>query len=560
MRQKKNSKIILMGTILLVIFILLIGIVYACFSTDIFKGNKELFFKYMIQMGNEEQGFIEMQLKQYFEKQKNTPYLDGGNILVTITASNDQERFKNTNNTNITFEGQVDKANSQVIQDVSVNYSDNVKFPFSYKQIGNTIGIQTNAIGNKYVAINKEELGDLKSGLNAEEEQTNNTNGFEKIQEFLNISLTKEDLQHIQDTYFDVLKQQLQDSDFNKIEEANRTGYQLTLKGENLKKLMVKLLETLKNDQTTLDKMNEYIKTQRNSLKITVSNIDNAIKDINSNIELNSENLEITIYQTKGKTTCFLLKTNELEVKLEKTVTGNDQQYNIEMQVNNNDNQTDKINFITKFTGLQSMQSISENYELTLEAKDIKYQYYYNNNVEFTDSTNIEAFDNNNSLMLSEAEEEQRNDFIKAVMERLKSVNKAQMEELGIDENENPLQYMIPQLGSYFSSVNGMNTSTSEISEMEVNTFNSKFENYESTNLQGVTVKGLLSTIQLNNETQQDNNRKIKEIHFDGQEYEVTDQNITLLKSSVETESAYRVEFERDEETGAIYRVVINKK
>lgn len=559
MRQKKNSKIILMVIILLVVFILLVGIIYTCFSTDIFKGNKELFFKYMIQMGDEEQGFIETQLKQYFEKQKNTPYLDGGNISAIVTASNGQEQFRNTNNTNITFEGQVDKANSQVIQDISINYSDSVKFPFSYKQIGNTIGIQTNSIGNKYVAINKEELGNLKSSLNSEEEQANNTDGFEKIQEFLDISLTKEDLQHIQDTYFDVLKQQLQDSDFNKIEEANRTGYQLTLRGENLKKLMVKLLETLKNDQTTLDKINEYIKTQRNSLKITVSNIDNAIKDINSNIELNSENLEITVYQAKGKTTCFLIKTNELEIKLEKTITGNDQQYNIEMQVNN-DNQTDKISFITKFAGLQSMQSIIENYELTLETKQIKYQYYYNNNVEFTDSTNIEAFNNNNSLMLSQAEEEQRNDFIIAVMERLQSVNKAQMEELGLGENENPLQYAIPQFGSYLSSVNGMNTSTSEISEIEVNTFNGRFENYESTNLQGVTVKGLLSTIQLNNEAQQDNDRKIKEIHFDGQEYEVTEQNITLLKSSVETESAYRVEFERDEETGAIYRAVINKK
>lgn len=98
-----------------------------------------------------------------------------------------------------------------------------------------------------------------------------------------------------------------------------------------------------------------------------------------------------------------------------------------------------------------------------------------------------------------------------------------------------------------------------EISEEEVATFNEKFEMYESTNLQGVTVKGLLSTIQLNNESQEDN-RKIKEIHFDGEEYDVTDQNITLLKSSVETETAYRVEFERDENTGIIYRVVINKK
>ncbi len=326
-----------------------------------------------------------------------------------------------------------------------------------------------------------------------------------------------------------------------------------------MKRILVKLLETLKNDQITLDKINEYVKVQRNSLKITASSIDNLIKDINSNVELNSESLQITVYETKGKASRLLAKINEAELKLEKILTGNDQQYNVSLQLNDN-NQTAKIELLTKFEGLQSMQNITENYEVTLEIEDDKYQYSYNNNVEFTESTNIEEFSNNNSLMLSEAEEEQRNEFLKAVVERLQTVNKMQMEQLGL--NENPLQYAIPKFGIYASSIDANNENTSNMSEMEISTFNSKFENYESTNLQGVTVKGLLSTIQLNNEAQQNQNsdRKIKEIHFDGQEYEVTDQNITLLKSSVETETAYRVEFEKDEETGAIYRAVINKK
>ena len=69
-----------------------------------------------------------------------------------------------------------------------------------------------------------------------------------------------------------------------------------------------------------------------------------------------------------------------------------------------------------------------------------------------------------------------------------------------------------------------------------------------------------MSTIQLNNEGQQNKDRRIREIHFDGEEYEVTDQNILLLKSNVELETAYRVEFEKEENTGIIYRAVINKK
>ena len=137
------------------------------------------------------------------------------------------------------------------------------------------------------------------------------------------------------------------------------------------------------------------------------------------------------------------------------------------------------------------------------------------------------------------------------------------MEELGLEENENPLwQILSPILETFIKNqaIKSMTNSSNNISEIEVNTFNQKFENYESTNLRGTTVKGLFTTIQSHNEIQENNDKKIKEIHFDGEEYEVTDQNIAYLKSSIEMESYYRVEFEKDEDTGLIYRAVINKK
>ena len=42
--------------------------------------------------------------------------------------------------------------------------------------------------------------------------------------------------------------------------------------------------------------------------------------------------------------------------------------------------------------------------------------------------------------------------------------------------------------------------------------------------------------------------------------YEATDQNITLIKDSIEPETLYRVEFELDANSGLIYRTVINKQ
>ena len=220
--------------------------------------------------------------------------------------------------------------------------------------------------------------------------------------------------------------------------------------------------------------------------------------------------------------------------------------------------ENNKIYLEAKYSGLSAIQSVEENYTLGLETEKIGYQYQFNNHVNFTDSINIEDFTSQNSMILTDYESEQVDNFLNAVVQRITQVNKQQMEELGLEEDENPIIYMIPSFGIYSSSVAAIN-STTEMSELEITTFNNKFEMYESTNLQGVTVKGLLSTISLNNESQ-DNDRQIKEINFNGEEYEATDENLIFIKEDINTEKSYRVEFEKDQDTGIIYRAVINEK
>ena len=537
MNRKKNKKlIIIIISIVLLIFILILGGVYAYVATDVFKSNKELFFKYLTQIGDNKKGFIETSLKQYSEKKKNNPYSDQGSVSVNITAQNGQSQFENTNKTNLTFDGQVNNPSNQLQQNISLNYSDSVKFPIILRKVGDVIGIQTDKVGSKFVAL------DLKSDNSSIE----GIDEIKKVQDLTSLPFNEEELKNTINNYLNVLNEQLKDNNFGKIEEANNRGYKLSLTGEELKNTVVKLLETLKNDQTALEKINEYLKKQKNSLKITVSDIDNQIENINNNKELDGKNIEIAVYQSKKRTNHITIKVDDTQIGIEKKLTGNDLQYYLEVQGNIN-GETQKVSLIAKFQGLQAMQSITENYELVLQAQGTNYQYNYNNNVEFIEATNIEEFNDDNSLNLSNLDKEQRNNFISSIIQRIQKVNKKQMQQIGVEENENPLQYIFPQTGVYSEVMNTMNTSSMD--EEEVATFNKKFEVYESTNLKGVTVKGLLTTIGLNNENQEYGDRKIKEIHFDGEEYEATEQNITILKGNVELEIEYRVEFEKDEDT-----------
>ena len=345
------------------------------------------------------------------------------------------------------------------------------------------------------------------------------------------------------------------------------------------------MLENLKDDQTTLNKINEYVTIQKKSNKITSDGIDDIIKELKNEAE--NTDLEITVYQQNGITSKIEINIKDLNLSIEKTKQENDLQYNILIDIFKETEKETLLYFTAKYSGLQEMQNVKESYQLGLEfsiesnenvdssnnSNSYKYQYNLENEITFAEASNIEDFSKDESFSLSNLEEEKRKNLINTISQRLVAVNKKQMEILGLNENENPIINMIPTAYIYNVLGNSIsNEAISEIEEAEISSFNSKFELYEGTNLGGGTVKGLLTVIANNNKLDGDDDETkisyetvsreslIKEINFNGEEYQVNKQTIALIKGEISTEDYFRVEFEKDEDTGRIYRVVINKK
>ena len=190
--------------------------------------------------------------------------------------------------------------------------------------------------------------------------------------------------------------------------------------------------------------------------------------------------------------------------------------------------------------------------ETTKKTEKIQYETNFENKVKFVPNISVEKLTSENAVILNDKDQEYVDNLLSAIEQRWKDVNGQFMEELEMSEEQNPIKYIIP---TYIlpKNANGQNTN-----QEEVNTFNAKFELYQSTNSKGATVKGLLTTIQNNNEVE--GNNKIEEVNLNGEEFEVTEQNITLMKSSINVEDDYKIEFEKDSNTGLIYRAVVNKK
>ena len=554
MNQKKNKLIVILIIIVSIIIVLSgIGIVYV--ATDLFKSNKNLFIKYVTQISNKEDGFINNDLKTYLAQKKEKAYTNKSDFKVTANSSSDNQKLENVNKFTITSEGKIDNPNQKSEQNISINYSNDVKLPFIYKSIENEYGIKSDYLSPKYIVFNRDNTNVIENKQkNSQNEIQNSSNIGSTIENLMKNPFSEEDMNRIKNNY-SVIINQISEDKFSKLSDSNGTGYKLELVGDDIKNTLIQILETLSNDEETLNKINEYLKAQKNSIKITKKQIEEAITNLTNNINMQNESFCIIVYKDGGKTKKIVISTNNFNLDIQKLSDKNKAEYDIAMNSIYNDENM-KITIKVVFEGLNLNEEIKENYQLGIENSENTYVYEIANNVQFTSEANMEEFTSDNSLILSQYEPEAVTSFLEQVNQRIKEVNAMHISKLGISENENPVYYLVPSLGSYSELIKNINGS--KVSEEDVNTFNKKFEVYQSTNLQGVTVKGLLTTIGLNNENTE--NRQIKEINFNGEEYEASIQNIAFIKEDIKTDAYYRVEFEKDQETGIIYRAVINPK
>ena len=584
MKQKKNKENKqktskgLKATIIILIIILALIITFGClyFFTDLFKSNKELFFKYTAQIVQQEDGFIGDGLKQYLDKKQNTPYEDNGNIDFDISLPDLGQNDDILDNFNISFSGKMNKPNAKNEQNITLNYSNDVNFPFYYRKSNDMQGIQSEYIGTKYIAI--------KDGQELQGADNVDLSFVDTVASLQNLQIPYDQIQNLKTTYFDNIINQIENGKFSKISEENKVGYRLSLTGDELKNVLTQILETLKNDENTLNQLNELLGLQQSSSKIRTTDIDNLIDDLN---DAEIGEIEITAYKNNGKVSGLEIKQEYLELSLERTESEGQETYNATINLLNNTDKNLNLGLVARFNGLNS-NNVNESYEISVQgnyqsqgndqtnenqtSENLNYKYTINNSVQFAEAVDIEDFSNQNAVILNDQDEEYVSGLLNAIQDRLVAVNQKQMEQLGATAEQNPLFFVLPT--QILSDVLGIQSSN-QLSEVEATEFNEKFYLYEGTSQRGVTVRGLLSTIALNNgyedsssegdeseenENNRNNNPQITEIHFDGEEYEVSEQNITLIKDMIETETLYRVEFELDSNTGLIYRVVINKQ
>lgn len=433
--KKGNEKKVVIIVMFLIITLILIAIALY-FTTDILKSEKQLFFKYAMQMTEEGN---DNNLMQYLEKKENEPYKNDGSITFNVSLPEERikEQVEKANNITIDFKGNVYNAQQKREQEITLNYDENVRFPLVFKQSGDYFGIQTEYIGSKYIAIENNNLPELCKKLGIE--NTNNIPNKIDSKKTNSIKFTDEEKEIIKQRYKEVLEEQLTEQMFSKSQNTESTIYILELTPDDTKNILKKILEKLKKDDIILEKINEILEQE-----VTEEDIDELIENIEK-LEID-ENIKIQVYENNRKCNKISINVGTVtSIILEKEQNSNSVQYDIVLTMSKEESIT-SLHFKMQYIGLQKLDNITEVFTLSLQSDIddgiISYAYDIENKVSFNVDATIEDLNENNAIVLNNQSEKAVSNLMKAIEDRIVEVNKSQMEELGVETN--PLMYTNP--------------------------------------------------------------------------------------------------------------------
>ena len=453
-----KKKMLLTVIIVLVVLLILAGgaFAYIYYGTDLLKTNKELFSKYIVQMGDAENGIFPAVFEEYVNKRESSPYTNNGSFTVNTDVladiSTDQTAQQMAilvnygNNTNITFSGKVDNTNNKVEQDIAINYSDTVSLPFKYKQVGDVYGIQSDILSPNYISVENNNLQALFQKLGVTD-VTTLPNKIEP-QVIESLQFTDEELAHISVQYIVPMYEGLAEDKFSKVENSDGSvRYVLTLTNAELKSIFVNMLQTLSTDTMMINKINSILTevyglesiqgSQTQNITITGADIQELIDSLNSSQITEIINFEIGVTQNRGRTNKIDLSAEGLTIEFIAEQTSSSVAYTFNVNATdvtdeNTSGMAELMNFSIEmsYEGINT-NNVTETFNVIIDMPDsFSTTYSFNNTLNFGTPVEIADFDTANTVKINDLPAEQIESLVTQIAYIIAQTNTTQMTQI----------------------------------------------------------------------------------------------------------------------------------
>lgn len=505
-----KSKKILIITLIIILVLAVAGTVFAYLfvATDTFKSDKELFAKYISQNSETLEKFTDLQTKKVYEGLKDEEKYESDTEL-KATYSEGGEVSNPINNLSAKINVQKDKSEDYFYADGQISYGDEKYLEAEAIKDQEAYGIRFTDIVKQFVTVkNDSKLGEVAKDLGTDsvtlEKIMDVIDGKENATEEI---ISKDDAQKIKDKYMNIITNAISNGTFSSNKDAKITynnntvsakAYTVSLTSEQVEGMIVEILNNLKEEdkigEKYQDKINDIISNITDekeipAIKITV--YEQNKRTIRTAIEITSL-AKITVENTD--------ENNELKTKIQISGINSEttEEYDIEITKKNDENQENVEAILSVTNGDDTYQAGISN---TLKKSDSEIQIKtileykkdiltaalnLNNNIILGDSFEKKQTLSNNNYVLNDATAESRQKVItqlkQVVPEKMTTRMGLLMEAIGLKQN----------------NVTETEKPESEMTQVDINKFNAKFEFFTGDEVTPENVRALIGNAKEN--------------------------------------------------------------
>lgn len=248
----KNKKVLIISSIIAIIVIIAIVIGMLYFATDLFKTDKQLFYKYIAKAKIMDTGFANQYTIANEKITKNSNSSLANISLLTSTPNTEtgiadiQEVLKITSN------GLVNVPLKQSYRDFTLLSNNQNLLTLKYMRDDNTYALGADNIVTKYIAVENSNLKELFTKLGVED-TTDIPNSIPTNYEEI-LKIDEQTLDNLNQTYSKIIYESIDETHFYKtVSEDKTVTIGVSLSEQETYNLVKTILETAKNDNTLLN-------------------------------------------------------------------------------------------------------------------------------------------------------------------------------------------------------------------------------------------------------------------------------------------------------------------
>ena len=304
--QRKRKGLIIALIITAVIIAIAVVFTILFFTTDIFKNGQQAFLQAMsknIEMFNTLSNANIITQEDF----RNTySYNSTGTINGTISQGTV------TQNVTLKTTARRDANTERYYADIALQNAGQDILKYSYIECNDVYAIKCDDVLANYVGIRNSDLKEYARKIGVSEEEINNIPDqidFEALKGAFNLS--KEEKEQLQSIYLDTITNSIPQEKFQKAGKesitvnnlsCNANKYTLTLNGEEIKKLLINLLNTAKSDEISMNILTKLQNALTSNVDTTLitNNIENLTTKIENDETIANTTLTVDVYSYKG--------------------------------------------------------------------------------------------------------------------------------------------------------------------------------------------------------------------------------------------------------------------